>query len=71
MKLDTINNIVIWAILFTIIGDSLALIAELLNQKSEEKAERDTKVKEEKLNQELENLRQRITFLEKQLDTVQ
>jgi uncharacterized protein YhaN len=71
MKCDNINDIIISAIVLTVIADSLALFAELINQRCEDKAEREQQRKEEKVNQEIENLRKRIALLEKQVGTVQ
>ncbi|MCC5466935.1 hypothetical protein [Pelosinus baikalensis] len=70
MKSDDIDNIVIWAIVLTIISDALALFAELLNQRCEKKAEREQEKKEKKFNLEIENLQKRISALEKQVGTV-
>jgi peptidoglycan hydrolase CwlO-like protein len=70
MKSDDIDNIIIWAIVLTIIVDSLVLFAELLNQRCEKKAEREQEEKEKKFNLEVENLQKRISALEKQVGTV-
>ncbi len=43
---NTINNIDIWAILITIVGDALGLVAELLNQRDERKSEREQEKKD-------------------------
>lgn len=66
MKCADIDTIIIWALILTVIGDSLGLLAELLNQKCEKKAERQQQAKEDKVNAELDDLRKRVALLEKQ-----
>lgn len=69
MKCENIaNNMILIAIILAIVGDSLGLIAELLNRKSAKKAEQEQTRKEKELNQELENLTHRISILEKQMN---
>ena len=65
MKCDIVDDIILWALVLTVIGDSLGLLAELLNRRCEKKDELECEKKEEKVNQELEDLRKRIALLER------
>jgi phosphate/sulfate permease len=53
MDSDNIDNIIIWVIVLTIIGDFLALFVELLGQRFEKKAKREQEEKEKKLTRSL------------------
>ncbi|MDD4600168.1 hypothetical protein SDC9_04025 [bioreactor metagenome] len=64
MKCENIDNIVVLALVLTVIGDSLGLLAELMNQRCEKKAERQQQEKETRINEELDALRKRIALLE-------
>ncbi|WP_110954964.1 hypothetical protein [Anaerosinus massiliensis] len=69
MKCENIaNNMILIAIILAIVGDSLGLIAELLNRKSAKKAAQEQNRKETELNQTLENLTHRLSILEKQMN---
>ena len=69
MKCNIIDDIILWSLVLTVIGDSLGLLGELLNRRCEKKDELEQAKKEEKANQELEDLRNRISLLEKKIST--
>ncbi len=70
MKCHIIDDIILWALVLTVIGDSLGLLGELLNRRCDKKDELEQAKKEEKANQEIEDLRNRISLLEKKIGTV-
>lgn len=67
MKCNNIDNIVIWILVFTIFIDFFALFTELFNQRCKYRAEKDRIKNEDKVNQELNDLRNRIAVLESTL----
>ncbi|MEG6585316.1 hypothetical protein [Dendrosporobacter sp. 1207_IL3150] len=69
MNCDNINKLIIFVITLTIVTDLLALFAEFFSQRCERKAEKEQQRKEKKLNDEIENLRNRIVVLEKKIGT--
>lgn len=60
-----VNHIILWALVLTVLGDSLALVAELLNRQCEKEEEKQQAEKDRLLNQELTHLKARVAFLEK------
>ena len=69
MKCNIIDDIILWSLVLTVIGDSLGLLAELLNRRCEKKDELEQAKKDKKANQEFEDLRNRISLLEKKIGT--
>ena len=69
MKCNIIDDIILWSLVLTVIGDSLGLLGELLNRRCEKKDELEQAKKDKKANQEFEDLRNRISLLEKKIGT--
>ena len=69
MKCNIIDDIILWSLVLTVIGDSLGLLGELLNRRCEKKDELEQAKKDKKANQEFEDLRNRISLLEKKIST--
>lgn len=66
MKCEDLDNLIILALLLTVIGDALALFAELISQRCGEKEEQEKQERESTVNAELNDLRKRVALLEKQ-----
>ena len=67
MKCNSVDNIVIGALVLTIVADCCALFAELVNQRCEKKEKQEQQKKEKNVNWEMNDLRKRITLLEKRI----
>lgn len=67
MNRDSVDNLVIFILVLTIILDTIALFIELFNRRCDKRAEQEKQRNEEKFNQELADLRQRIVILEKNI----
>lgn len=67
MKCDNLDNIVILALVFSLLSDLFALFAGLVNRKCNKQNEQQQKKTEKKVQQELADLRQRVALLEKQI----
>ena len=66
LKCEDLDNLIILALLLTVIGDALALFAELISQRCDEKEEQEKQERESTVNAELNDLRKRVALLEKQ-----
>lgn len=64
MKCDYVDRVVVLALVFTLIGDILALGSELLSQRCAEKEELVQRKEKSDLNKKLDNLERRISNLE-------
>lgn len=65
MKCDDVDRLVLFAIVLTVIGDGLALIAELLSQRCSRQEQVESENATEVLRAKLNELEQRISKLEK------
>lgn len=65
MKCDDVNRLILLALIFTVIGDALALVAELLAQRCERKEEAEGIESEKEFIVRLKELERRISKLEK------
>lgn len=67
MKCEDLDNIIIWALILTVIGDLLGLYAEVAGRRCGEIEEAEQLEKENRVNAELNDLRKRVALLEKQV----
>lgn len=70
MKCDDLNKLVLWTLVGSILSDLIFLFIEIMNQRCDEKAEKEQTEKERLVNHELAELRSQISALQQQLSAL-
>lgn len=70
MKCDDLNKLVLWTLVISIISDVIFLFIEIMNQRCDEKTEKEKTEKERLVNHELAELRSQISTLQQQLSAL-
>lgn len=64
MNCDDLDKLILLALVLTVVGDALALVAELLSQRCDRKNEFESKKSEQALLARISELEQRVSKLE-------